>query len=92
MLTGEVPFSGLDPLAAMNLRLCVDPPSLCEINPEISTRLEAIVHRALARDPDDRYASAREFASNLSESLAQERRHRLNHSPASDDRSIGRLK
>jgi serine/threonine-protein kinase len=73
MLTGEVPFSGLDPVAAMNLRLWVDPPPLCEINPEISPRLQEIVHHALARDRADRYASAREFACNLSESLAPER-------------------
>src|ERR1039458_10138874 len=72
MLTGEVPFSGLDPLTAMNLRLFVDPPPPCEINPDISPRLQAIVHRALARDRSNRYASAREFASSLSESLTQE--------------------
>lgn len=72
MLTGEVPFSGLDPFTAMNLRLLVDPPPACEINPEISPRLNAIVQRALARNRANRYASAREFASDLSEFLAQE--------------------
>lgn len=72
MLTGEVPFSGLDPLAAMNLRLLVDPPDPSEINPAISSRLKGIVQGALARDPADRYPSAREFASDLSESLAEE--------------------
>jgi len=72
MLTGEVPFSGLDPLAAMNLRLLVDPPDPCEINPAISSRLQSIVQRALERDPADRYPSAREFASDLLESLAEE--------------------
>jgi eukaryotic-like serine/threonine-protein kinase len=72
MLTGEVPFSGLNPLAAMNLRALVDPPPPSEINPDISPRLEAIVLRALARDRADRYASAREFASDLSDLLAQE--------------------
>jgi eukaryotic-like serine/threonine-protein kinase len=71
MLTGEVPFSGLDPLAAMNLRLLVDPLDPCEINPAISSRLQSIVQRALERDPADRYGSAREFGSDLSESLAE---------------------
>jgi serine/threonine protein kinase len=73
MLTGEVPFSGLDPLTAMNLRLLVDAPSPCEINPAISPRLESIVHRALERDPVNRYAGARKFASDLSAELAEER-------------------
>jgi serine/threonine-protein kinase len=72
MLTGEVPFSGLDPLTAMNLRLLVDPPLLREINPDVSPRLQVTVHRALARDRANRHASAREFASDLSELFAQE--------------------
>jgi serine/threonine protein kinase len=72
MLTGEVPFSGIDPVAAMNLRLWMDPPLLGEINPEISPRLQEIVHRALARDRADRFLSACEFACNLSESQAAE--------------------
>jgi serine/threonine protein kinase len=71
MLTGEVPFSGLDPFTAMNLRARVDPPTPCEINPDISPRLDAIVQCAIARDRSDRYASAREFASDLLESLVQ---------------------
>jgi eukaryotic-like serine/threonine-protein kinase len=72
MLTGEVPFSGLDPVTAMNLRVLADPPFASEINPDISPRLEAVVHRAIARDRAKRYASAREIASNLSGLLAKE--------------------
>jgi serine/threonine-protein kinase len=72
MLTGEVPFSGLDPVTAMNLRVLVDPPPACEINPDISPRLQVIVHRALARDRANRYASSHELASDLSELLAHE--------------------
>ncbi|HXO44727.1 MAG TPA: serine/threonine-protein kinase [Candidatus Cybelea sp.] len=72
MLTGEVPFSGLDPVAAMNLRLLADAPDPCEINPTVSSRLQSIVQRALARHPADRYPSAREFGSELGESLAEE--------------------
>jgi serine/threonine-protein kinase len=71
-LAGEVPFSGLDPSTAMNLRLVVDPPPPCEFNPGISPRLQDIVLRALARDPANRYASAREFAFDLSELLTEE--------------------
>ena len=71
MLTGEVPFSGANPLAAMNLRSLLDPPPPSEINPDISLRLEAIVLRALSRERNNRYASAREFASDLSDSFAQ---------------------
>jgi serine/threonine protein kinase len=73
MLTGEVPFSGLDPVTAMNLRVLSDAPAVGEINPEISLKLQAVVGRALARDRARRYASVRQIASNLAELLAEER-------------------
>jgi serine/threonine-protein kinase len=72
MLTGEVPFSGLDPVTAMQMRLLADPPLACEINPHVSPGIEEIVNRALSRDRTRRYASARELASNLVECLGQE--------------------
>jgi eukaryotic-like serine/threonine-protein kinase len=72
MLTGEVPFSGVDPGTAMQLRLRVDPPELREINPELSPQMEAVVCRALARDPAERYANVRELASHLSECFPRE--------------------
>jgi len=65
MLTGEVPFSGVEPLTALNLRVLVDAAPPSEINPEISPQLEDVVFRAIARDPAKRIASAREFAGEL---------------------------
>jgi serine/threonine protein kinase len=73
MLTGEVPFSGLDPLTAMNMRLLVDPPPPSEINPAILLGLQRIVQCAVARDPANRYSSARKFAFDLSAALMEER-------------------
>lgn len=61
MLTGQVPFAGPSPLAAMNARLLNDPPSPRELNPEISPELEEIIYRALERDPRHRYATAHEM-------------------------------
>jgi serine/threonine-protein kinase len=61
MLTGEVPFGGPNPLAAMNERLLVDPPSARKLNAEISPELEEILYRALERDPRHRYATAHEM-------------------------------
>ena len=66
MLTGEVPFSGIDANTAVQLRALVDPPALCEISPELSPSLEKVVSRAIARDRKNRYASVREFVSDLS--------------------------
>ena len=66
MLTGQPPFSGSNLLALMNARVDNDPTPPREINPEISPQLQAIVCRALARDPQDRYSSAAELAWDLS--------------------------
>ncbi len=72
MLTGEVPFSGLDPATAMNVRVLADPPLADEVNPDVSPRLGAVIHRSLARARAKRYESAREIAFHLSELLAEE--------------------
>jgi len=65
MLTGETPFNGPNPFAVMNDRLVNDPPSAREINPEITAQMQEILYRAMERDPENRFASAREFAAAL---------------------------
>jgi serine/threonine-protein kinase len=65
MLTGQAPFTGSNPFGVMNARLVNDPALPREINPDISPQLEAIVCRALSRDPRDRYASASQMAWDL---------------------------
>ncbi|HMD77794.1 MAG TPA: serine/threonine-protein kinase [Terracidiphilus sp.] len=62
MLTGEVPFSGPNPLAVMNERLLNDPKPARKLRPEISAQLQEILNRALERDPRHRYATANEMA------------------------------
>jgi serine/threonine protein kinase len=61
MLTGQVPFSGPNPLAVMNERLLKDPAPPRQLNPGIPPEVEEIVFRALERDPHHRYASAHEM-------------------------------
>jgi serine/threonine-protein kinase len=65
MLTNHTPFNGPNPFAVMNDRLVNDPVPPTQINPDISIEMEEIIFRALERDPEDRYASARQFASDL---------------------------
>ncbi len=62
MLTGQAPFRGPNPLAIMNARLQNTPVPPRAIDPAISTQLQTVVHRALERDPQRRYATARNFA------------------------------
>jgi len=65
MLTGETPFNGPNPFAVMNDRLVNDPPAAREINPEISVQMQEILYHAMERDPENRFAGAREFAAAL---------------------------
>jgi serine/threonine-protein kinase len=65
MLTGHVPFTGDTPveIAMKHLSQVPDPPS--ELRPEVPHDLDAVVMRALAKDPDQRYASAEEMDADL---------------------------
>ncbi len=65
MLTGELPFQGDNPFTAMNQRLLVDPIPPRKLDSSISPELEEVLHRALERDPEHRYATAGDFAHDL---------------------------
>src|SRR5436853_4400263 len=65
MLTGEVPFTGDSPveIAMKHLSKVPEPPS--RIRPEVPRDLDFVVMRALAKAPDERYASAEEMDADL---------------------------
>lgn len=75
MLGGQVPFSGASPVAVAIKHALEEPPSLTEMNPDIPPSVEAVVRKAIAKNPDDRYNSAGELAHALREAanLAAER-------------------
>jgi eukaryotic-like serine/threonine-protein kinase len=57
LLTGEVPFPSDNFVAAALRHVNEPPPSVVERRPEVPLRLAALVERALAKDPDERYRS-----------------------------------
>ena len=57
MLTGEVPFQGDNPLAVMSQRVTSPAPLLRSVRRDVPPGLEAVVFRALRREPDERYPS-----------------------------------
>jgi serine/threonine-protein kinase len=65
MLTGKVPFTGDTPveIAMKHLSQVPEPPS--KLRPDVPHALDAVVMRALAKDPDQRYASAEEMDADL---------------------------
>ena len=58
MLTGKPPFAGDSPVAVALQHVQGQVPSLREKNPDIPEAVEAVIMKALAKDPDDRFASA----------------------------------
>lgn len=61
MLTGQQPFDGETPVSIALQHIEAEPPSPRRLNPYIPPAVEAIVLRALAKDPRERYPSAREM-------------------------------
>lgn len=62
MVTGRVPFEGDSPTAVMLQHLSESPPPPRTFNPNIPTAVEGMILRALAKKPEDRFASAGELA------------------------------
>jgi eukaryotic-like serine/threonine-protein kinase len=65
MVTGQPPFSGPTAQAIMVSRLLDTPPPLRAVLPDLPASLEAVTLKAIARDREDRFASADELASAL---------------------------
>ncbi|HST18276.1 MAG TPA: Stk1 family PASTA domain-containing Ser/Thr kinase [Gaiellaceae bacterium] len=65
MLTGKVPFTGDTPveIAMKHLSQVPEPPS--KLRSDVPHDLDAVVMRALAKDPDQRYGSAEEMDADL---------------------------
>ena len=65
MLTGELPYQGDDPIATAMKHLDEEPPHPRETNPRVPEELDALVVKLLAKDPEDRYASAASLSQDL---------------------------
>jgi eukaryotic-like serine/threonine-protein kinase len=70
-LTGSTPFRANTPIATLRTVLEQPSPSLRAHRPELPEQAEAIVSRALQKDPEARYQTAAAFAADLSGLLAQ---------------------
>lgn len=66
-VSGHVPFQGDNPISIALKHLQEDPPGLRPENPAIPRELEEIIFRAMAKDPAERFPSAREMQRFLSE-------------------------
>jgi tetratricopeptide (TPR) repeat protein/tRNA A-37 threonylcarbamoyl transferase component Bud32 len=67
LLTGQPPFAGADMVEVLRRSLTETPRPLGELRPEVPAQVGAVVARALARDPGQRYSSGGDLARALRE-------------------------
>jgi len=72
MLAGEPPYTGPTPQAIVAKRLTGPPPPLGAVR-DVPEALEQAIHRALARNPADRFASGQEFSRALADAAVSPR-------------------
>ena len=65
MATGKPAFSGKSRASLIAAILTTEPPPISQLQPLTPPALERVVKTCLAKDPDDRWQSARDIATNL---------------------------
>src|SRR3954470_6238143 len=73
LLTGSRPFEGSHFAVQARAHVEDPPPPPSSRNPELSAAVDAVLERALAKNPRDRYGSAAEFADALGRALEETR-------------------
>jgi serine/threonine protein kinase/tetratricopeptide (TPR) repeat protein len=71
MVTGGRAFAGDNPLSSAFKRLSEPPRPPRDFAPDLSPACESVILRCLARDPAERFASARDVTTALAENLPQ---------------------
>src|SRR6185295_13464464 len=69
LLTGVSPFLAEPPATVMHKVLQTTPPKPSSINTALPPGFDAVIARALAKRPDDRFQAAREFQSGMLQAL-----------------------
>lgn len=62
LATGQLPFEGDSATTIMYAHMHTPPTPPSELNPHLSPEVDAVILKALAKSPDERYASAHELS------------------------------
>ncbi|GLV56275.1 hypothetical protein KDH_31170 [Dictyobacter sp. S3.2.2.5] len=71
MLAGRVPFTGTSPVAVAIKHTLEQAPPITRFNPQVPKNVEAVVMKAMAKSPADRFSSAGVFAQVLRQAVAE---------------------
>jgi predicted Ser/Thr protein kinase len=70
LVTGCLPFDADTTMGVVLKHINDPPPPPTSINPDLPEGIEAVILRALAKDPEDRYQTAKEFIADLRRAMA----------------------
>lgn len=73
LVTGHVPFKGDNPVEVAIKHMNEELPSICEYDPDMPQSIENIILKAAAKNPQNRYSSAKEMYEDLKTALDKER-------------------
>ncbi len=65
MVTGQRPFEGTSAASLIGNIMNAEPPRLATLQPLTPSALERVIHRCVAKDPEDRWQTARDLGSEL---------------------------
>jgi serine/threonine-protein kinase len=71
ILTGQTPFDAVTPYAVLKMHIYEVPPRPRSLNPALPVEVEALLLRALEKDPAARYQSASDMATDLERIVAR---------------------
>src|SRR5687768_4036927 len=86
MLAGKPPFAGSSPRALMAKHWMNDVPSLRAVRRSVRASIEALVQKAMAKRPTQRYATAAEFEEALQQLSTEEKLVAAGFTPSEDQR------
>lgn len=69
LFTGNGPFTATNPAAVIQGHLQSPPPALSTVRPDLPPALDAVLAKAMAKRPEDRFASCAQFAAAAKQAL-----------------------
>ncbi|WP_198037066.1 serine/threonine-protein kinase [Nocardia sp. BMG51109] len=70
LLTGAQPFTGTNPVAVIMAHAQQPVPSVRERRPDLPPHVDSVLARAMAKTPENRFRTSKEFAAALGQALA----------------------
>ena len=86
MLTGKVPFEGETVTEVLRKHVELPPPSVRAVDSGLSRAVDQIIRRALCKDVDRRYQTAKEMAEDLQMALQRPKGGFVKYPPSSKER------